>query len=400
MTGSSTASTFTAGDRVHRHAALLRPFMQIGSKVELRAVWARIRSLGLADEAVAARITQAFERADRLSMGLQVDGRDITARDVYDAYANGKYFGDDPEAKAILESMSWGPMSAFVEMLFHEACGSYTSLVFDLLPIVREAEGAGRGTGEDEEAPAATCIYCRTTAGDFGPEEHVIPESLVGDGLVIKGMVCGDCNNRLSALDQALIDFEPLALLRTMYLPLTKKGKFPRATLGDITIEKTAPRHLRMTVGQDRPPTDFDRQPDGTVRFQEHFEMRNRDPIVLARALFKIGLGLVAHDAGADVALDSRYDAARAFILNGKPIATHLLMPTTSKPSPVVRTWWQPFDGATAVILDLFGLIFAFGLEPAPLELPPGLPRESVLIFWLGPEGHDPLASASTQQGA
>jgi hypothetical protein len=396
--GGPTTSAFAAGDRVHRHAALLRPFMQAGSHIELRAVWARIESLERADETVSARIAEAFEQADHLSMALQVDGREMTARDVYHAYAEGRYFADDRAAKALLDAMSWGPMAAFVEMLFHEACASYTSLVFELLPIVLDADEATRGSAEESSTALARCIYCRTTDGDFGPEEHVIPESLIGDGLVINGMVCRRCNNRLSPLDQALIDFDPLALLRTMYLPLTKKGKFPKAMLGDTIVEKTAPRHLRMTSKNDRPPTDFERQPDGTVRLHEHFEMRNPDPILLARALFKIALGLVAHDAGGEAALDPRYDPARAFILDGTPISTYLVMPASSKPSPEVSTWWQPLDGATAVLLNLFGLHFAFGLEPAQLEVRPDLPRESVLAFWLGPKDREPPTSQEIAQ--
>jgi len=37
------------------------------------------------------------------------------------------------------------------------------------------------------------CIYCRTHDGDFGPEEHVIPESLGGDAIIL---VDGDAVER------------------------------------------------------------------------------------------------------------------------------------------------------------------------------------------------------------
>ena len=223
----STTTSFTAGDRVPRYAALLRPFMRVGSEIELRSVWSALRSSELVDDAVQTSVNEAFDRADRLSMHLVVNERQLSARDIYTAYGEeGEYFGDDEEAKSRLEALNVGPLANLVPMLFHEACGNYGQLVFELLAVVRDCE---RKLPAALAADGARCIYCRTTEGDFGPEEHVIPESLGGDGLVITNSVCRDCNIVLSRLDQQLIEFEPLALLRTVYLPFTKKGQFPVA---------------------------------------------------------------------------------------------------------------------------------------------------------------------------
>jgi hypothetical protein len=91
--GETTAS-FVGGDRIHRHAALLRPFMKPGSPIELRGVWTRIRAAGLVTATAEASVEEAFVRADRLSMALAVNDRVMTARDIYDVYGEGQYFGE------------------------------------------------------------------------------------------------------------------------------------------------------------------------------------------------------------------------------------------------------------------------------------------------------------------
>jgi hypothetical protein len=218
--------------------------------------------------------------------------------------------------------------------------------------------------------------------------------------MVIVDCVCAACNNRLSKLDKALLDFEPLAMLRAVYGPMTKKGKFPKARLRDIDIEKTAPREIRVTQksGKAMPAPVADE--DGLVRFSiTGTGTRRADPILVGRALFKIALGLVAHDAGPDAALDPRYDDARAFVLTGTPIATHLAMVTTSKPEATIRTWWQPSADGTVVVLSLFGFQVGFSLEASPIKPPDEVEGIEILSFWLGdpkdlPSADDPPATA------
>lgn len=379
--GQPTSGSFKAGDRVHRHAALLRPFMARGSEIELRNVWEQVTQSGV-DESVRVGMEQTFANADRLSMAIQLDGRALTAREVYDSFGEGQYFGTDPQSRGRLDGLNVGPFSALLEMLFHEACAAYTGVVFRLLDVLLDQERSQpRAATAQSTGP---CIYCRTRAGDFGPEEHVIPESLGGDELVLVGAVCAGCNNRLSRLDQVVLDFEPIAFLRAVYGPLTKKGKFPQARFRDFDVERTAPRALKVTGKSGKGLPEPMRQPDGTVRFSMSALGRRRfDPIPLARGLFKIGLGLVAYHAGVEVALSNRYDAARRFILDGQPMDTHLVMTRVGKPHPELRTWVQPGDGGTGVVIDVFGVVFGFTLEAAP-QPPEELPAELVTTFWLG----------------
>jgi hypothetical protein len=231
----------------------------------------------------------------------------------------------------------------------------------------------------------AQCIYCLKRDGDFSTEEHVIPESLGGDEIVLSGCVCSTCNNVLSQLDQTLLEFEPIAMLRTMYGPLTKKGRFPSARLGNLDIVKVASRELRMTLKTPSAVTTTEHLEDGTVRFSIKGKGRKRfDPVPLARALFKVGLGLVAHHAGPEVALESRYDQARGFVMSGMPMPNHLVISTTGTPHATISTWCNPTDESTVVGLDIFGVAFAFNLAATPFGLGPDTPPDAPAEFWLG----------------
>jgi hypothetical protein len=385
-----TTSSLTLGDRVHRHAALLRPFMAPESDIELTKVWRLLKGADGVDAPTRRRVERTVGQVDRLSTALKVNERVLTARDIYFAYGEGKYFADDPEAKALWDSFAVGPMAAFGEMLFHEACGSYTSLVFVILDVLLAWERTHPQADPDPEE-VTKCIYCLRTDGDFGPEEHVIPESLIGDKAVLDKGVCADCNNRLSALDQTLLDFEPIAFLRAVYGPLTKKGKFPHATFREIDMEKIAPRAIRVTHKTGKRVGPPEPEEDGTIHFQVNVTGRHRfDPVPIARAFFKMGLGLLAHDAGHELALDPRYDGARAFILSGTPIETHLLIARNGKPHHSIHTWLHPTEAGTPVVLDIFGCVVAFDLEGGALpELSAGA-EDDITTFWLGDPNSGP----------
>jgi hypothetical protein len=353
------------------------------SPIELRRVWEALLATDVVGEETRSMVEDAFRDADRLQMRLVVNDSVLTAREVYDAYGEGEYFDSDETARERLDAISVGPLRGMVPLLFHEACERYSALVFVLLEVILDLE---REHSLDDIASDGygQCIYCKTTEGEFRSEEHVIPEAFGVDELVLTGCVCDACNNRLSRLDQALAEFDAIAMLRTFYVPLTKKGKFPKADLREYDIEKTEPRAIKFMAKGGRPAPEFQEAEDGTVRWTFTTQSRRPfDPLELARPLFKIALGLVAHDAGPDVALEARYDAARAFIAGDSGFSGYLLVTTQNKPGPSIRTWWQPFEGATIVAISLFGLQFGFSLEPSTSPFP-AIPEELAGIFWLG----------------
>jgi len=175
-----TSGEFSAGARVDRHAALLRPFMDPRSPIELRGVWSRLCARGCVDASTVDDVQAAFSAADALAFPVVINGEALSARDVYLAYGEGHYFGDDEAARARLAAMSVGPMAALVPMLFHDACAGFAGVVLAVLEALLECE-RNLPAAESAEAGRRVCIYCRASEGDFGPEEHVIPESLGGE---------------------------------------------------------------------------------------------------------------------------------------------------------------------------------------------------------------------------
>lgn len=383
-------SSLTTGRDVPRLVVLVRPFMADDSSLELTAVWSAILATGAVDEQARARIEREFEAVDRLSASFVVDGRARTAREIYRVYAEGEYFTGDPDAKRRLDAMAPGPAAGLLASLFHEICGASARLLLAILDVILGVERSG--AIPEAAAPSdPQCIYCGTRVGDFRSDEHVIPESLGGDEIVLRDAVCRECNNRLSVLDQVLLDFEPVALLRAVFGPLTKKGKFAQARFRDVDVQKVAPREIVFNEKGSRPSMTWEEAPDGTFKGSMTVTGRRPfDPVLLARALFKVGLGLVAHDAGGDVALGSRYDRARAFIAGSATMPNHLLLAKMAAPGGSITTWWVPSDDATPVVLEIFGVSLVFNLDATALPAIEEFPDELVTRYWLGDDAGAP----------
>lgn len=386
--GESLEATFDEQPELVRLAALLRPFLSFGSSVELTAVWSLLQEHDLVDEETRKQVDGLFAAAENLGIAVVVNDRPLTSRDIYDAYAEGRFFDEKPEAKERLNGLSIGPMCQMVPFLFHNACIEYSRVVFAVLDVILMTERSHL----DLRTPRAanpTCIYCLGQDGDFGPEEHVIPEALGGDSLVLHDAVCGACNNELSQLDQYLAESEILGLLRVLYVPLTKKGRFPRAQYRDFTVEKTRPRDLLLTSRSSQEYFSVEEHPDGTVRIS--LQASGRVPLDsrrLERSLFKIGLGLVAHDAGSEYACGDRFNATRDFVFGRKPMPNHLWMLKKAIPEPSITTTWMNAEAGTAVALSFYGVCFAFNLEPNDFAPPKDAPTHLMQSFWLG-EGAD-----------
>lgn len=184
-------------------------------------------------------------------------------------------------------------------------------------------------------------------------------------------MVCKNCNNNvLSPLDNALVEFPPIAMLRVYYVPYTKKGKLPKAEFGDVTIEKIKPRHINWTSKDGESPFKKEKElEDGWFEFSFHLESKKiSDYTVIHRALYKMALGMVALEKGQDYACSDRFNVAREFIMgkkdeapnrilyckNGQPIAQGGVISYTEMPI------------GTAFDFNIFGIRFFLNLEENP----------------------------------
>jgi hypothetical protein len=80
---------------------------------------------------------------------------------------------------------------------------------------------------------------------------------------------------------------------------------------------------------------------------------------------------MVAFHEEREIVCDSRYDAARAFILRGADFPNNLLMINNAKPHSNIRSTYDPALDGTCFRIDIYGLVFLFNLEPLPvLEIP------------------------------
>ena len=62
----------------------------------------------------------------------------------------------------------------------------------------------------------------------------------------------------------------------------------------------------------------------------------------------------------------------------------HLLIPMMVNPNATIETFWQSFENATVVGVEIFGLSFAFNLEPTPYGIQDKAPPNVTQAFWLG----------------
>ena len=165
------------------------------------------------------------------------------------------------------------------------------------------------------------CLFCRGTDGGFSSVEHIIPESLGNTELILPaGVVCNDCNNGVCAqLDHALLNFYPIAMLRTLQGIPTKSGSLPSVHFdngsvitrapGDVVIQLDSRRWDKSTTIRD------DGQVQGGFRGQKAFPPSQ--VAMVHRAIVKVAVELAWLDLGEDLVLSSAFDREREIVTRG-----------------------------------------------------------------------------------
>jgi len=207
--------------------------------------------------------------------------------------------------------------------------------------------------------------------GTFTSEEHIVPESLGNyDTVLPKGVVCDTCNNEvLSRLDEALLDSDLVGFLRTLFTPYTKAGKLPQAEYQNLSVKKVRPDHIIFTDKTKKQAITIEsKDENGVIRFSMTMTGRkNFDSIIIARALYKMGLGMVAFHEGKQNACNSKYDRARVFIRGEQGFPNNLLMSENLKPHPLITSRVDFRMGGTCFLINIYGLVFVFNLEETPI---------------------------------
>ncbi|ACO32722.1 MULTISPECIES: HNH endonuclease [Acidobacterium] len=174
-----------------------------------------------------------------------------------------------------------------------------------------------------------SCLYCGSN-GPFSTKEHVIPESLGNDDLILTGEVCDACQRYFGKeVERYVLDKTPLAFWRTFLQIATKKGKLPAVDVGQPSQDKgTIPdRHARHdNIG-------FAAHDDGSISVdiddsemvRAILEGRKTDLKMvltpkklhmLGRFLGKVGLGILGIDDPVQ-ARNRRFDGVRRYARYG-----------------------------------------------------------------------------------
>lgn len=152
------------------------------------------------------------------------------------------------------------------------------------------------------------CIYCRGPTTLSESEEHPLPSSLGSTEWLPAGACCSECNNYLSALDTALVMHPHLRCMIVFGQLRDRKGR-TRVDLAPHFEAKVEGGGLHIDVSQATGKLDE----DGKLVIQGKAD-RRWDDWKFSRALHKVGLGLFAHAAGAEAALNPRLDEVRDYI--------------------------------------------------------------------------------------
>ena len=142
--------------------------------------------------------------------------------------------------------------------------------------------------------PPFLCIFCNKN-GPFSSVEHVIPESLGNDIVILdKGWVCDECNNALSAFENSVLSKSILGIERCRLGVITKKKKPARSKTYGITwfAEPDKPQNVLSAE------TDWENYP--ILRNKNFSGEKIAIPIHdetcedIARLLLKIGIEITA----------------------------------------------------------------------------------------------------------
>ncbi len=322
-------------------------------------------------------------------MPFTINEKEFTAKQIFKLIAEAGYFERKKESEKFFAEIARMPL---VHNMFWFQFKNYAfnafriiSVIFDLIRGIENHEEY-KHKFEPEEIILKKCIYCLSETGTFNSEEHILPETLAGDNIFLpKGFVCDACNNGISSkLDEALINFEPIAFLRVQFTPYTKTGKFPRANFQNMVIEKTDPNHIKITA-KDKTgrPKNKRTLEDGQETFTLTWTGKKLTWELYARAIYKFALGFVAHDMGQVAALDDRYQPARDFILGKTSFNNNMMVSMKSKPHPSIHTHCDMNYGGTPFFIDIFGMMFMINLEEFPVLQNPvkqeGKPEDEIL---------------------
>jgi len=173
-----------------------------------------------------------------------------------------------------------------------------------------------------------TCLFCLSN-GPFS-DEHIIPESLGNDDLILTNQICSKCNNHFSKLEEYVLQKTPLALWRTFLGIQTKKRKLPSVNISQPKQEKgrfssVHPKHDSIGfTAHDDGSTSVDvfdpniiNEISSGQRDQFRLVLTPKTLFNLGRFMCKMGIELVCQENPQEARL-SQFEIVKSFSRFGK----------------------------------------------------------------------------------
>jgi hypothetical protein len=166
--------------------------------------------------------------------------------------------------------------------------------------------------------PKKRCLYCGAPDPE-GSEEHVLGVSLGNWWWVIPpDVVCHECNHGpLAELDERLKAHPFIALTRTLTNIPGRRGQPPAVTASNLKMHRTADGDLTIETSHPRHASIDDDLLTAQVKWTN---IGPSQRWVTARALMKVGLGVLWLAKGPDETSQSRYDHVRDAVLRRAPV--------------------------------------------------------------------------------
>lgn len=359
-------------------ATCVRPFADPSSELHLTKIAHEVVSNPFykIDEEGKKQIFVAIERVEKGPFGLNLNNESLSALDFYLIYSQGDFFDEkSKEKKKCSEIQNTPVFNKLMLYQFYDYSIEIYRISKCLYYHVRKLETFSGQPPQPANRIHNKCIYCLSTEGNFSSEEHVYPESLGNNELLLpKGVVCDKCNNEvLSGLDNHLVNHDIFSMLRVMFLPYnTKSCEFPKAVFQNMKIKKVAPRKIVFDVhNSSKSNKGFNTESvENGVNIKISTVGRIPfDPTELGRALFKISLGVICWHNGIDEALKNKYDLARDFILGKQLFPNFMLMSQSSQVINQIEGSHVFGNPGTFCKVNIFGVIFLYNLESLPIVM-------------------------------
>ena len=148
------------------------------------------------------------------------------------------------------------------------------------------------------------CIFCFSETETFTNIEHIIPESLGGDKILPKGMICDKCNQYFgSKVEKPALSLPSISYTRARRSTPTKKGKYHFRQGINFSLHGDPLKESFFVVSPEKMASIITNGGGIFFDFVDDYK-----PFV--RLLMKMGLEFLATSSDYDI-YDSKYDIAR-----------------------------------------------------------------------------------------